>query len=114
MSRTSLIGIAVKYFVMRGYKIRKNENNSDPKSRTKGFDLVLYKGSETRPVMIKDWNRTVGVNIVISLDKLSQGLSLSSPVLVAEKFSEHAKSYAVRRGIKLITKSEMRREIRRI
>jgi len=61
--------------------------------------------------MIKDWNRTVGVNVVITLDKASQGKAFANPILVAERFSEHARAYANRRGIMLITKAEILRSL---
>ncbi len=111
MSQPNLLSIANKYFTMRGYKIKTSSGDEDP-IRFKRFDLVIQKGNDVRPVLIKDWNRTVGVNIVINVDKASQAAGFSSPFLVAEKFSEHARAYANRRGIKLITKSEMRREIK--
>ncbi len=112
MSQPNLISIANKYFTMRGYKIKTNSEDEDTAIRFKRFDLMIQKGNHVRPVLIKDWNRTVGVNIVINVDKASQAAGFSSPFLVAEKFSEHARAYANRRGIKLITKSEMRREIK--
>lgn len=90
------------------------EKNLEPEELgpPKHFDLVVSKSKDVHPVWVKDWNRTVGVNIVINVDKAFKGAGFSGPILVAEKFSEHAKSYANRRGIKLITKSEMRREVK--
>ncbi len=112
MSQPSLINIANKYFAMRGYVVKANSGQEEDVSQFKRFNLIIHKGNDVRPVLIKDWNRTVGVNIVINVDKASQAAGFSSPFLVAEKFSEHARAYANRRGIKLITKSEMRREIK--
>jgi len=62
--------------------------------------------------MIKDWNRTVGVNVVIALDKASQDKAFANPILVAGRFSEHARAYANRRGIMLITKAKIVRSLR--
>ena len=93
--------------------MEKDASQEEFQSDTKKFDLIVRKGNELHPVRVKDWNRTVGVNIVINMDNASEGVGFSSPILVAEKFSEHAKVYADHhRGIKLITKSEMRRELR--
>jgi hypothetical protein len=94
--------------------MKKDENaEEEPRLATKRFDLIISKGNETHPVWIKDWNRTVGVNIIINMDKASQNAGFSNPILVAEKFSEHARAYANRKSIKTITKSEMMRDIKR-
>jgi hypothetical protein len=103
--------LTVEYFNRRGYEVKKDEPqeglNTPPK-----FNLIVSKRKEIHPVRIKEWNRTVGVNIVINMDKASQQSGFSSPILVAEKFSEHAKAYANRRGIMLITKFEIMRSLR--
>jgi hypothetical protein len=103
--------LTVEYFNRRGYEVKKDEPqeglNTPPK-----FNLIVSKRKEIHPVRIKEWNRTVGVNIIINMDKASQQSGFSSPILVAEKFSEHAKAYANRRGIMLITKFEIMRSLR--
>lgn len=111
MTHYSLMDLTVEYFNRRGYEVKKDEPqeglNTPPK-----FNLIVSKRKEIHPVRIKEWNRTVGVNIVINMDKASQQSGFSSPILVAEKFSEHAKAYATRRGIMLITKFEIMRSLR--
>jgi len=72
-----------------------------------GFDLLLEKAADKRLVWIKDWNRTVGVNMVIKVDKAVADVGLRNPVIVATKFSDHAKAYANRRGVTLISKREL-------
>jgi len=58
-------------------------------------------------VWIRDWNRTIGVNLVINIDKASEDVKLSDPIIVGEKFSDHAKSYANRRKITLLQKQKL-------
>jgi len=111
MARPSLMNLAIEYFKRRGYKIRKGEGRGETRGSA-GFDLIVSRRKRAYPVRVKDWNRTVGVNIVISLDKASQAARFSTPILVADKFSEHARAYANRRGIMLITRSEMIRSLR--
>jgi len=111
MSRSSLNDLTVEYFTRRGYQVKKAETDEESVG-SPDFDLIVSKKGEVHPVRIKDWNRTLGVNIVISLDKASQAASFSSPILVSEKFSDHAKAYANRRGIILITRLEMMRSLR--
>ncbi len=108
----SLSDLALKYFKRRGYKIEKGVRHEGFSGLLRDFDLLVLRGDARHPVWIKDWKRTVGVNIVINIDKASSDVGYSSPILIAEKFSDHAKAYANRRGIKLITKSEIRMELR--
>lgn len=78
----------------------------------RGFDLVVRKGGEARLICVKDWKRTVGVNIIINIDRASADVGLPNPIVVSGKFSGHAKAYANRRGVTLITKREIRRKFR--
>lgn len=113
MSRQSLVKLAIQYFTRRGYTIERNSPSEDDDTQSsKRFDLIVRRGSEICPVWIKDWKRTVGVNIVINVDKIARSSGFSSPILIAEKFSEHARAYANRRGIKLITKTDILRGIK--
>lgn len=74
---------------------------------TRKFDLLITKSTEKRVVQILNWKRTVGVNVVINLDKASEDVGLKKPILVSEKFSSHAKAYANRKGIILLTRREL-------
>ncbi|MCS7120424.1 MAG: restriction endonuclease [Nitrososphaerota archaeon] len=109
MSKPPLLSLVIEYFTRRGYEVKKyvvdEEEDADPNV----FDLIVQKYKEVHPVRVKEWNRTVGVNMIISLDKAAHALSYSSPIMVADKFSDHAKAYASRRGIILLTRSEIMR-----
>jgi len=111
MLRTPLAELAIEYFTRRGYSIKKPKDD-EMSPRNPKIDFTVTKQNKIHPVMIKDWNRTVGVNVVISLDKAAQDKMFSNPILIAEKFSEHARAYANRRGIMLITKAEIIRGLR--
>jgi hypothetical protein len=110
MLRPSLKGLTVEYFTRRGYEVI--DETSKGFQEFSNFDLIVKKHKDFHPIRIKEWNRTVGVNIVISLDKAAQSNTFSNPILVSEKFSEHAKAYANRRGIILITRSEITLSLR--
>lgn len=111
MARPSLMTLAIEYFTRRGYEISKVETNEKFYNGV-NFDLIVSKRNQSHPVRVKEWNRTVGVNIVINLDQATQESRWSTPILVADKFSDHAKSYSNRRGIMLITRSEIMRSLR--
>ena len=58
---------------------------------------------------IKDWRRTVGVNMVINIDKAAEDVGFPKPIIISGKFSGHAKAYANRRGITLLSKQQILR-----
>jgi hypothetical protein len=112
LSGVTLSNLAVIYFRRRGYEIERDVIWEGFSGILQKFDLVLRKGNEQRMVWIKNWKRTVGVNIVINLDRASADVGFSKPILISEKFSGHARAYANRRGVTLLTKSEIVRRLR--
>jgi hypothetical protein len=106
--KSRLMELAVRYFKKEGYKI--NQENTTLEGFTgisRKFNLIVQKGRVEQGVWIRDWNRTIGVNIIINLDTSSDDVGLSSPIMIGEKFSDHAKSYANRRKITLLTKQKI-------
>lgn len=108
-----LMELAVRYFKKEGYKV-KNENIvlEGYSGLSRQFDLIVQKGRAEQGVWIRDWNRTIGVNIIIGLDTASEDVGLSSPIMIGEKFSDHAKSYSNRRKITLLTKQKIAMSLR--
>jgi hypothetical protein len=109
MSRLSLANLAVKYFRQNGYRTEKDTILEGISGLNRRFDLIIRRGKEKRSVWIKDWNRTVGVNMVINIDKAADDVGFPKPIIIAEKFSGHAKAYANRRGISLLSKQQILR-----
>jgi hypothetical protein len=109
MSRVSLVELAAKYFRQNGYRVERDAVLEGFSGLPHRFDMVISKGKEQRSVWIKDWKRTVGVNIVINMDKASEDVGLPKPIMISDKFSGHAKAYANRRGITLLSKRQILR-----
>ena len=109
MSRSSLTNLTVKYFRQNGYQIEKDAVLEGVSGLPHKFDLVIRKGREQRSVWIKDWKRTVGVNMVINIDRAAEDVGFPKPIIISEKFSGHAKAYANRRGITLLSKRQIMR-----
>ena len=104
---SELVELAIRYFKKEGYKVERETTTLEGFTGiSRKFDLMVQKGRLVQGVWIRDWNRTIGVNVVISLDKASEDVSLSNPILIGEKFSDHAKAYANRRKIMLLTKRQ--------
>ena len=109
MSRLSLTNLATKYFRQNGYQTEKDAVLEGVSGVSQKFDLIIRRGREKRSVWIKDWNRTVGVNIVINIDRAAEDIGFPKPIIISEKFSGHAKAYANRRGITLLSKQQILR-----
>jgi len=103
------MNLTVKYFRQNGYQIEKDAVLEGVSGLPHKFDLVIRKGKEQRSVWIKDWKRTVGVNMVINIDKAAEDVGFPKPIIISEKFSGHAKAYANRRGITLLSKRQIMR-----
>ncbi|MEM3578068.1 MAG: hypothetical protein QXX51_06410 [Candidatus Bathyarchaeia archaeon] len=111
--QSELLNLAVKYLKKEGYKIEQEKTVLEGRTGVlRKFDLIVQRGRITQGVWIRDWNRTIGINMVINLDKASEDAGLSNPILVGEKFSDHAKAYANRRKITLITKRQILTSLR--
>jgi len=105
---SDLIQLAIRYFKKEGYKVEQNTTQLEGFSGiSRKFNLIVQKGRVAQGVWIRNWDRTIGVNIVINLDKASDDVGLSNPILIGEKFSDHAKAYANRRKITLLTKRQI-------
>jgi len=106
--RSPLMDLAVKYFKKEGFKINAENAMMEGHSGVmRHFDLVVQKGRLEQGVWVRDWNRTIGVNVIINLDTASEDVDLASPIMIGEKFSDHAKSYSNRRKISLLTKQKI-------
>jgi hypothetical protein len=105
--------LAVRYFKKEGYKINQENTTLEGFTGTsRKFNLIVQKGHAEQGVWIRDWNRTIGVNVIITLDMASDDVGLSSPIVIGEKFSDHAKSYANRRKLTLLTKQKILTSLR--
>jgi galactitol-specific phosphotransferase system IIB component len=111
--KSALVQAALRYFRKEGYTVEQNVTTLEGFSGVSTtFDLIVQRGRVEQGVWVKDWNRTIGVNVIINIDKASDDVGLSSPIIVGEKFSDHAKSYANRRKITLLTKRQITSSLR--
>lgn len=104
--------IVIEYFRKKGYKVEENVVLEGSKGISRTFDLIVQKGRVSQCVWIKDWKRTIGINIIINLDKAAEEVGLPNPIIIGEKFSDHAKAYANRRKITLITTQQIMQSLR--
>ena len=106
--RSALRDQAALFFKKEGYKVNNEDITIEGNSGvSRHFDMIVQKGRMEQGVWVRDWNRTIGVNVIINLDTASDDVGLSSPIMIGEKFSDHAKSYSNRRKITLLTKQKL-------
>jgi hypothetical protein len=112
-SRSRLMDLSVEFFKKEGYKVKQEAAALEGFSGiSRKFDFVVQKGRLEQGVWIRDWNRTIGVNVIIGLDTASEDVGLSSPIMIGDKFSDHAKSYSNRRKITLLTRQKISTSLR--
>jgi len=105
--RKPLKELAIRHFKRLGYTVELDVEIDDPAGRSHKVDMLVKRGDEVRPVWLKNWRRTVGVNVVISVDTEAEELGLGRPFLIGTRFSERARSYASRKGITLLTPDDL-------
>ena len=111
--RSKLTELSIQYFKKEGYKVNREEVAVEGFSGiSRKFDLVVQKGRLEQGVWIRDWNRTIGVNVIIGLDTASDDVGFSNPIMIGEKFSDHAKSYSNRRKVMLLTRQKIAMSLR--
>jgi hypothetical protein len=111
--KSQLVNLATQYFKKEGYKVINEGSGLEGFSGiSRRFDLIVQKGRVEQGVWVRDWNRTIGVNVIIGLDTASADVGLSNPIMIGEKFSDHAKSYSNRRKITLLTKQKIATSLR--
>jgi hypothetical protein len=110
---SELLQLAIRHFRKEGYKVEQEETTFEGfTGLSRKFDFVVQKGHVAQGVWVRDWNRTIGVNLIINIDKASEDVGLSSPIIIGEKFSDHAKAYANRRKITLLSKQKIAMSLR--
>ena len=109
----TLLSSTANFYVRNGYQVEFDVSFEGLSGLLQYFDLFIKKEKEARPVSVKDWKRTVGVNMVIKADMAAKDARLNRPIVVAKKFSEHAKAYSHRNKVTLLTEREVNKRYKR-
>ena len=111
MENQSLLSLVKNYFKHRNYDVKQNVMFDGVSGLIYKFDLLLQKDDVESIVLVMDWNRTVGVDVVVKADRASEDVGILNPIIVAKNFSSHAKAYSNRRRITLLTKRKILSEL---
>lgn len=108
VGKLGLTNLVAEYFKTIGYNVKTNVELQGRWNIKWKFDLLIEDGiNQSKGVWIRNWKRTVGVNVAVMLDRASEDVGLGRPILVANSFSVSARAYAARRGIELLTFEEI-------
>jgi len=100
--------LTLEYCRQRGFVVDRNFHHLGD-SR---LNLLIQNGSNDDPigVIIKDWKRAVGVDIIIRSEQvLKDNRSLGKVLIIANVFSDPARSLAEKIGIFLLTRNDLLR-----
>lgn len=107
MKNESLLLLATKFFESMGYAVEHDLKYVGFSGLLHTFDLLIRKGKEEHAVLVMDWNKTVGINMVIKADQATADVELAHLIIIARKFSDHAQAYSNKKRIRLMTESEL-------
>lgn len=102
-----LLSSTANFFKRNGFQVEYAVSFEGISGLPQYFDLLVKNEKGSHPVSVKDWRRTVGVNMVIKADMAAKDARLDRPIVVARKFSEHAKAYSHRNKVTLLTEREV-------
>ncbi|MFW9854111.1 MAG: restriction endonuclease [Candidatus Thorarchaeota archaeon] len=102
-----LKALMLEYCRQRGFLV-----NQNPRRQGIGtpIAMLIQNGDirETIGVMIKDWKRSVGIDVILRAeDLLKVTPTISKVLIVSNLFSEPAQSLAKRVGILLLTRLDL-------
>ena len=108
----TLLSNTKKYFTKLGYDFVEGEQLYGYSGQLRYFDLLLSGKGNKRLVVVFEWKKTVGIDMIIKTDRAALDVNFERPIIIAKKFSDHARAYANRRGLSLITSQEIMSTIR--
>ncbi|MHA1543158.1 MAG: restriction endonuclease [Candidatus Hodarchaeales archaeon] len=98
--------LTTQYCRVRGLVIDQNTSRAS----NRRWDFVIQNGADNEGIgiVIKDWRRAVGVDIIIRAEKLMKSSRFITKVLlISNHFSDPARSLAERIGLLLLTKNDI-------
>ena len=107
MIKMTLLSNTKKYFRKLGYDFVEGEQLYGYSGQLRYCDLLISGKGNKRLVIVFEWKKTVGVDMIIKTDRAAADVNLARPIIVAPKFSDHARAYANRRGLSLVTTREI-------
>ena len=112
LKNTPLRELAEEFWRRKGFLVEKTVAMRGINGDTYTFAYVLRKPSnhasnEEIGVLVRDWKRSVGVDVLIKTDQIAETTGLKKIMVLANRFSANARTYAKSRSILLLSRSEL-------
>lgn len=106
----SLLEIAHRYFTRKGLNVNFNVDVKKVDGKMQKLDIVAGNQSGKIGVLVTNWERSIGVNVIRKLSRIVQETELDG-ILIGDSFSEHCRQFAKDYNVKLLSKSKMLQEM---
>jgi len=112
LKNATLTELVKKFWRLKGFLVEKDFKLRGINGDTYTFPYVLRKTSGTKSteeigVLVRDWKRSVGVDVLIKSDQLAEATGIEKIMVVGNRFSANARNFAQARGILLLSRSEL-------
>jgi hypothetical protein len=112
VKNTSLTELAEEFWRRKGFLVEKKVALRGINGDTYTFAYVLKKpashtSNEEIGVLVRDWKRSVGVDVLIKTDQIAEVTGIKKIMVLANMFSANARTYAKSRSILLLSRSEL-------
>ena len=105
----SLMELAYRYFIRKGFNVDFNVKVKSEDGKKQNVDMVLTNNAgEKIGVLVVNWGRSIGVNVIRKLSGIVQGAQLKDGILIGRSFSEHSRRFAKDYDIELLSRSRIR------
>lgn len=105
----SLSELAYRYFMRKGFNVDLSVDVKPIDGKKQKVDMVLTDKSGTKTaVLVVNWNRSIGVNVIRKLSRIVEGTQLKEGILIGKSFSEHARKFSKDYDVQLLPKSRIR------
>lgn len=108
----SLNELAYRYFTRKGVDLAFNIQLKRDDGKKQKVDIITTdKVGDKTAVLVVNWNRSIGVNVIRKLSRIVQGTPMKTGILIGKTFSEHSRRFARDYEVKLLSKSKMQFEM---
>ena len=110
-NQESLLELAHRYFTRKGLNVDFNVDVKKVDGKMQKLDMVAGDHSGKIGILVTNWDRSIGVNVIRKLSRIVQGTELKDGILVGDSFSEHCRQFAKDYKVQLLSKSKMLQEM---
>ncbi|MFX0163304.1 MAG: restriction endonuclease [Candidatus Hodarchaeota archaeon] len=118
LKKASLEGISRKFFQIKGFTTREKVRLRGKSGQNHEFNMLLSQSRDKEKnaeslgdigygVLIKDWKRSIGVNVIIKFDQMIEDAGLEGGIIVGNDFSANAQNFAKKSGIVSYSRGEL-------